>query len=82
MSVTLSNVNLRSPSEYQFALTPGLDIGYMHYTTTSGLRFLGTGEDSAAVPSQRTYFTEPSAYESAERRADGCMATLRNKKQI
>ena len=61
--VSLRNVNLRSRSECQFVLTPGQDIGYVHYTTTSGRRFLATedGEDSAAGPSQQTYFAEPSA---------------------
>ena len=50
--VTLRNVNLRSCSECQVALTPRQDIGYIHYMMASG-RFLATekGEDSAACPS-------------------------------
>ena len=56
MSVTLKNVNLRSPLECQFVLTPRQDTEYMYYTT-SGQCFLATkdGECSAAGPSQCTY---------------------------
>ena len=50
VSVTLRNLNLRSRSECQFALTSGQDIGYVHYTTKSGRRFLQTdGEDTFAM---------------------------------
>ena len=61
--VSLKNINLMSRSECQFGLTPGQDIGYMHYTMMLGRRFLATkdGEDSVASPLQRTHFTEPSA---------------------
>ena len=71
------NVNLRSRSECQFALTPGQDIGYVHYTTISGWRFLVTeeGEDGAAGPLQRMCFVEPSVWTNAERSQR--LATLR-----
>ena len=61
-TISLRNVKLRLRSECQFALTSGQDIRYVHYTMTSGQRFLATeeGEDSVAGPSQRTYFAEPS----------------------
>ena len=50
MLVTLRNVNLRS------MVTSRQDIGYrVHYTMTSGQRFLEDGEDSAAGPLQCTY---------------------------
>ena len=44
MSVTLRNVNLRYRLEKSIEVTPMQDIGYhVHYTTTSGRRFLGDG---------------------------------------
>ena len=50
-------VHVSHTKECQFALTPGQDIGCVHYTTTLGRRFLAMedGEDSAAGPSQCTY---------------------------
>ena len=55
----LGNVNLRSRLECQFVLTPGQDIGYVHYTTTLGRPFLAMedGEDSVAGHSQCTYLS-------------------------
>ena len=55
--VSLRNINLRSPSECQYVLTPGKDTGYMHYTRTLGQRFLAVEdrEGSMAGPSRRTY---------------------------
>ena len=57
MSVMLRNVNLRSPTECQFALTLGQDTGDVHYTRTSGRCFLvmEDGEGTVAGPSQRMY---------------------------
>ena len=57
--VTLRNVNLRSRSGCQFALTPGQDIGYVHYTTM----FLGDGgqEGQRGWPFTTYVFAEPSA---------------------
>ena len=62
-AVSLRNVNLRSRLECQFALTPRQDIRYVHYTTTSGRRFLAMedGEDSATGSSTTYVFAEPSA---------------------
>ena len=57
MLVMLRNVNLRSPMECQFALTPRQDSGDVHYMTTSGQDFLVTedGEGIVAGPLQCTY---------------------------
>ena len=57
--VSLRNVNLRSHSECQFALTPGQDIGYVHYTTT----FLGDGGwgGQRGWPFATYVFADPSA---------------------
>ena len=75
--VMVTNVNWRSCSKCHFVLTPGQDIGYVHYTTMSGRHFLETeeGEDSVAGPSQCTYFAVPSAQTSAEH--SWRLATLR-----
>ena len=59
VSVMLRNVNLKSPSEYQFVLMPesGQDTGCVHYMMTSGCRFLATedGEGGAAGPLRCMY---------------------------
>ena len=63
--VTLRNVNLRSCSECQFALT--FRNSGVHYTRTLGQHFLATedGENSNPGPSQCTYLAESSAETSA-----------------
>ena len=73
VSVTLRNVNLRSRSECQFALTPRQDIGYVHYTTKPGRHFLPMedGENSATGPSQRTYLRSE-VHKRVLNAADGC----------
>ena len=80
-TISLRNVNLRLRSECQFALTSGQDIRYVHYTTTSGRRFLATeeGEDSVAGPSQRTYFAEPKSAYKMNAKCSRQLATLRKK---
>ena len=72
-AVSLRNVNLRSRSECQFALTPRQDIGYVHYTTKPGRHFLPTeyGENSATGPSQRTYLRSE-VHKRVLNAADGC----------